>query len=381
MPFVPKILQERLDTVFATNGQVENTQANTPLSNMLRDEANAGALQSKLVNENGEQLDLRLIWGLPECGAVTTGCVTDPCADGGTPTTQQSQSYSLECSATNTFSRALTFNYSDYLKASALMEGLPDLTAPLTETSVNGTSIESKLLKLIADVDLAAEAAIAKKLVDGVAATTYGFSPDEVPTIANLVANEGKAVTTFGTGLSAIQNELFSGVTMSAEIAEYRNQPWLIGGYPLANYVKLSGGLCCASTGVNLMGLMEVNQTPIMTSKALIKAMIAEYPTLAGNFVTMPFFLSYDRGSIQLLNFHTFAGGFGVENGVTVRKQIFSPFTSRPMGLTIAMNNCGTKITVRVQTTEDVIFKPETQCAGTAAFGVNGLQQFVIKNA
>ena len=190
------------------------------------------------------------------------------------------------------------------------MEGLPDLSAPLTDTSVNGTSIESKLLKLIADVDLAAEAAIAKKLVDGVAATTYGFSPDEVPTIANLVANEGKAVTTFGTGLSAIQNELFSGVTMSAEIAEYRNQPWLIGGYPLANYVKLSGGLCCASTGINLMGLMEVNQTPIMTSKALIKAMIAEYPTLAGNFVTMPFFLSYDRGSIQLLNFYTFAGGF-----------------------------------------------------------------------
>jgi hypothetical protein len=380
MPFVPKILQERLDTVFLTNSQVENTQANTPLSNMLRDEANAGTLQSLLVNENGEQLDLRLIWGLPECGAVTTGCVTDPCADGGTPTTQQTQSYSLECSETNTFSRALTFNYSDFIKASALMEGLPDLSAPLTETSVNGTSIESKLLKLISDVDLAAEAAIAKKLVDGVAATTYGFSPDEVPTIANLVANEGKAVKTYGTGTD-LANELFSGVTMSAEIAEYRNQPVLIGGYPLANYIKLSGGLCCASNGVNIGGLIEVNQTPVMTSKALIKAMIAEYPALAGNFVTMPFFLSYDRGSIQLLNFHTFAGGFGVENGVTVRKEIVSPFTGRPMGLTIAMNNCGTKITVRVQTTEDLVFKPETQCAGTAAFGVNGLQQFVIKNA
>lgn len=381
MPFVPKILQERLDTVFATNAQVDNTQANTPLSNMLRDEANAGALQSKLVNENGEQLDLRLIWSLPECGAVVTGCVTDPCADGGTPSTQQSQAYSLECSGTNTFSRALTFNYSDFEKASALMDRLPDLSLPLTETSVNGTSIEAKLLKLISDVDLAAEEAIAKKLVAGVAATTYGFSPDEVPTIANLVANEGKAVTTSGTTIAAMQNELFSGVTMSAEIAEYKNQPWLIGGYPLANYVKLSGGLCCASTGLNLSTLMEINQSPIMTSKALIRAMIAEYPSLAGNFVTMPFFLSYDRGSIQLINFYTFAGGFGVENGQTVRKQIFSPFTSRPMGLTIATSACGTKITVRVQTTEDIVFKPETQCAGTAAYGVNGLQQFVIKNS
>jgi hypothetical protein len=381
MPFVPKILQERLDTVFLTNGQVDNTQANTPLSNMLRNEANAGALQSKLVNENGQQLDLRLIWSLPECGAVASGCVTDPCAEGSAPTTQQSQAYSLECSTSNTFHDSLTFDYADFLKASALMDSLPDLSAPLTDTSVNGTSIESKLLTLISKVDLAAETAIAKKMIAGVAATTYGFSPDEVPSITDLVTNEGKAVTTTGTGLSAIQNELFSGVTMSAEIAEYKNQPWLIGGYPLANYVKLSGGLCCASTGVNLSSLMEINQTPIMTSKALIRAMIAEYPSLAGNFVTMPFFLSYDRGSIQLLNFHTFAGGFGVENGLTVRKQIFSPFTNRPMGLTIAMNACGTKITVRVQTTEDIVFKPETQCEGTAAFGVNGLQQFVIKNS
>ncbi len=381
MPFVPKILQDRLDTVFATNSQIENTQANTPLSNMLRDEANSGILQSQLVNENGQQLDLRLVWSLPECGAVATGCVTDPCADGDTPTTQQSQSYSLECSDTNTFHKSLTFDYADFEKASALMDSLPDLSLPLTETSVNGTSIEMKLLGLISDVDLAAEYAIAKKLVAGVTATTYGFSPDEVPTIANLVANEGKAVTTSGTTIAAMQNELFSGVTMSAEIAEYKNQPWLIGGYPLANYVKLSGGLCCASTGLNLSTLMEINQTPIMTSKALIRAMIAEYPSLAGNFVTMPFFLSYDRNSIQLLNYYTFSGKFGLQNGQVLRKQIFSPFTNRPMGLTIAMSKCGEKITVRVQTTEDIVFKPETQCDGTAAYGVNGLQQFVIKNS
>lgn len=381
MPFVPKILQERLDTVFQTNSQIENTQKNTPLSNMLRDEANTGTLQSMLVNENGQQLDLRLIWSLPECGAVASGCVTDPCATGDEPTTQQSQAYSLECSSSNTFHKALTFEYAEFEKASALMDTLPDLSAPLRDTSVNGTSIEMKLLGLISDVDLAAETALAKKMVAGVAATTYGFSPDEVPTIANLVANEGKAVTTYGTGLTAIQNELFSGVTMSAEIAEFKNQPWLIGGYPLTNYVKLSGGLCCASTGVNLSGLMEVNQTPVMNSKALIKAFIAEYPSLAGNLVTMPFFLSYDRGSIQLLNYYTFAGGFGLQNGLTVRKQIFSPFTNRPMGLTIKMSDCGDKITVRVQTTEDIVFRPETQCEGTAAYGVNGLQQFVIKNS
>lgn len=381
MPFVPKILQERLDTVFQTNSQIENTQKNTPLSNMLRDEANTGALQSKLINENGQLLDLRLVWSLPECGAVASGCVTDPCDEGSSPTTQYSQSYTLECTTSNTFHDALTFEYADYEAASALIDTLPDLSLPLRETSVNGTSVEDKLLQLIGKIDLAAETAIAKKLIAGVAATTYGFSPDEVPTITDLVANEGKAVTTYGTGLTAIQNELFSGVTMSAEIAEFKNQPWLIGGYPLTNYVKLSSGLCCASTGVNLSALMSINQTPVMNSKALIKAFIAEYPSLAGNFVTMPFFLSYDRGSIQLLNYYTFAGKFGLQNGQVLRKQIFSPFTNRPMGLTIATTTCGTKITVRVQTTEDIVFKPETQCSGTAAYGVNGLQQFVIKNS
>lgn len=380
MAFIPKIVQERLDTVFLTNNQVDNTQKNTPLSNLLRNELNAGALQSELVNERGETVDLRLVWNLPECGTVVTGCVTDPCAAGDAPTTHAQQTYSISCSGTNTYSVSLTFPYADYMQAAATMESLPDLSRPLSETSIKGTSIEGKLLELIAKIDLAAEAAIAKKLVDGVDGTTFGFSPDEVPAISGLTTNKGKAVKTYGTGTD-LMNELLTGARMSAEIAEYRNEPLLIGGYPLEKYIGLSGGLCCGSNGVNLGSIIELGKTPILTSKALINAMITEYPSLAGNFVTMPFFLSYDRGSIQLLNYYTFAGNFGVSNGLTERKQIFSPFTGRPMGLTLTMSTCGTTITMRVQTTEDLIIKPETQCSGTSAYGVNGLQQFVIKNS
>ncbi len=380
MAYVLKNLQDRLDSVFLTASTVKDTAKDCPLSIAMRNDLNAGLLQSKKINERGQKVSLELAWNLPECDDVVTGCVTDPCATGSAPVGQDSETYDIACDSGNTVSSApLTFAYADFVQATVLMDSLPTLGAPLTETSVRGTSIEAKLLEAISKVDRAMEARMGTFLVDSVNATSFGFDPREAATLTSLGTDKGKAVKTWGTG-TAIQSELFTSVRRSAQIARYGNDPILIGGYPLTDYINLSGGLCCSSNGINLGEIVNVGKTPVLLSEAIINAMIAEYPSLAGNYTSMPFFLSYDPGSMQILNYHTFAGMFEMVSPLTTRVQIFSPFTGRPMGLTFATSTCGTSITMRVQSTEDYVFKPDTLCAEPSFANPNGIQQFVIKN-
>lgn len=381
MAFLLKNLQDRLDSVFLTNSLVRDTGKDCAITNAMRNDLNAGLLQSKVVDQNGQRVDVKLAWQLPECDDVETGCVNDPCETGSAPTEHDYESYTIACNSDNTVSSApLTFAYNDFLDATALMDTLPTLTAPLTETSVRGTSIEAKLLEAISKVDRAMEKKLAEYMVATVDATTFGFDPKEVPSLTNLATDKGKAVKTWGTG-TAIQSELFTSVRRSAQIARYNNDPVLIGGFGLTDYINLSGGLCCSSDGINLGEIVNIGKTPVLYSEALVEAMLAEYPSTAGDFVTMPYFLSYDRGSMQILNFHTFSGMFEMVSPLTTRKQIFSPFTGRPMGLTIATSSCGTSITLRVQCTEDYVWKPDTLCAVPSYNNPNGLQQFVIKNS
>src|SRR5574343_419374 len=267
MPFVLKNLQDRLDSVFLTTNTVRDTAKDCPLQITMRNDLNAGLLQAKKINEKGQKVSLELVWNLPECGEVETGCVTDPCATGDTPSGQDSQTYDIVCNADNTVSSpALTFAYNDFMKATVLMDSLPTLTAPLSETSVRGTSIEAKVLEMISKVDKAQEARLGTKVVDTVNATTFGFSPLEVPTITNLATDKGKAVKTYGTG-TALSSELFTSIRRSAQIAKYGNDPVLIGGYPLTDYINLSGGLCCASNGINLGEIINLNKTPVIFSE------------------------------------------------------------------------------------------------------------------
>lgn len=378
MAFVLKKLQERLDSVFQTVDTVKRTREDCPLSITMASDVNNGLLQSKKINEQGQKVDLELVWNLPDCTGADNGCVTDPCATADSAPTQDKMTVSIACNTDNTFHKAYTFSYADFMDATALMDTLPDLSAPLSETIVNGTSVEDKLLSLISTVDKACESALATNMVAAVPATTFGFSQKEVPSLTNLATDKGKAVKTYGS-VGVTFNELFTEVRKSAKIARYNNDPILLGGYPLEQYGLLSSAFCCSSDGVNLKDIINVNKTPFIVSDALIDAFNTEY-TLT-DFTGMPYFLSYDRGSMQLINYFTFAGGFGVNNGLTLRKQILSPFTDRPMGLTITMSSCGTEVTVRVQSTEILVNRPETQCEGDFAYGVNGLQQFVIKNS
>lgn len=378
MDFILKApLQDRLSNVWETAGTVSNTQRQVPLSIAMNDEANSALLEGKLLSENGQKMSVELIWDLPECAPAAAGCLTG-CEVGADPTGQDSETYSITCNNTNTFKKGFEFDYEDFKNAAALMSSLPVLDAPLTESKVRGTSIEGKMLEAISLVDKAHEKRIGQYLYDSVNSTTYGFSPKEIGDIPNLATDFGKAVKTFGQ-ISATQfNELLTEVKYSADKAMYRN-PILIGGYLLDQYRMLNSAACCSSAGYDLSSIFNANKIPFLQSDALAEV----YNTELGltSLKNMPYFLSYDVGSIQVVNYAQYRGMFEVTNPMFTRTTIVSPFSGRAMDIEFSLTACGKKINMWVSATEELYLRPETQCVGDYAHTVNGLQQFVIKNS
>ena len=376
-------LQDRLSSVFQTQSALgvitANPQLDVPLSIAMNGEVNSSRLEGKLLAENGQKMSVELIWNLPECGAAVTGCPTDYCAEGASPATQDSETYTITCDSTNTYSKTVTFEYADFKAMTALMDTLPVLDAPLTETTVRGTSIESKLFELISLVDKGHEARIAQFLFDSVPASTFGFSPKELADIPNRATDKGKAVKTFGQVSATAFNELYSEVIYSAQTARYGSNPILIGGFLLNQYQQLNQASCCASTGYDLSSIFETNRLPVIKSDALANVFNAEYSTTS--LKNMPWFLSYEAGAVQVVNYAQYRGMFEVSNPMFSRTTIVSPFTGRAMDVAFSLTACGTKINMTVSATEELYTRPNAFCENDYGFGVNGIQQFVIKNS
>lgn len=376
-------LQDRLSSVFATQSALgvitANPQLDVPLSIAMNSEVNSSRLEGKILSENGQKMTVELVWNLPECSAAVTGCPTDYCAEGSAPATQDSETYTITCDSTNTYSKTVTFEYADFKQMTALMDSLPTLDAPLSETKVRGTSIESKLFELISLVDKGHEARIAQFLFDSVPASTFGFSPKEIADIPDRATDKGKAVKTFGQVSATAFNELYSEVIYSAQTARYGSNPILIGGFLLNQYQQLNQASCCASTGYDLSTIFESNRLPVIKSDAMANVFNAEYS--ATSLKTMPWFLSYEAGAVQVVNYAQYRGMFEVESPTFSRTTIISPFTGRAMDVAFSLTSCGTKINMTVSATEELYTRPETWCSGDYGYGVNGLQQFKIKNS
>ena len=376
-------LQDRLSSVFATQSALgvitANPQLDVPLSIAMNSEVNSSRLEGKILSENGQKMTVELVWNLPECSAAVTGCPTDYCAEGSAPATQDSETYTITCDSTNTYSKTVTFEYADFKAMTALMDSLPTLDAPLSETKVRGTSIESKLFELISLVDKGHEARIAQFLFDSVPATTYGFSPKEIADIPDRATDKGKAVKTFGQVSATAFNELYSEVIYSAQTARYGSNPILIGGFLLNQYQQLNQASCCASTGYDLSTIFETNRLPVIKSDAMANVFNTEYS--ATSLKTMPWFLSYEAGAVQVVNYAQYRGMFEVSSPTFSRTTIISPFTGRAMDVAFSLTSCGTKINMTVSATEELYTRPETWCSGDYGYGVNGLQQFKIKNS
>ena len=376
-------LQDRLSSVFATQSALgvitANPQLDVPLSIAMNSEVNSSRLEGKILSENGQKMTVELVWNLPECTAAVTGCPTDYCAEGSAPATQDSETYTITCDSTNTYSKTVTFEYADFKAMTALMDSLPTLDAPLSETKVRGTSIESKLFELISLVDKGHEARIAQFLFDSVPATTYGFSPKEIADIPDRATDKGKAVKTFGQVSATAFNELYSEVIYSAQTARYGSNPILIGGFLLNQYQQLNQASCCASTGYDLSTIFETNRLPVIKSDAMANVFNTEYS--ATSLKTMPWFLSYEAGAVQVVNYAQYRGMFEVSSPTFSRTTIISPFTGRAMDVAFSLTSCGTKVNMTVSATEELYTRPETWCSGDYGYGVNGLQQFKIKNS
>jgi hypothetical protein len=376
-------LQDRLSSVFQTQSALgvitANPQLDVPLSIAMNSEVNSSRLEGKLLASNGQKMTVELIWNLPECTPAVTGCPTDYCAEAAAPPTQDSETYTITCDGTNTYKHGYTFPYEDFKAMTALMDTLPTLDAPLSETMVRGTSIESKLFELISLVDKGHEARIAQFLFDSVPSSTFGFSPKEIADIPDRATDKGKAVKTFGQISSTAFNELYSEVIYSAKTARFGSNPILIGGFLLNQYQQLNQASCCASTGYDLSGIFESNRLPVIKSDALANVFNAEYS--ATSLKTMPWFLSYEAGAVQVVNYAQYRGMFEVSNPMFSRTTIVSPFTGRAMDVAFSLTSCGTKVNMTVSATEELYTRPETWCSGDYGYGVNGIQQFKIKNS
>ena len=95
----------------------------------------------------------------------------------------------------------------------------------------------------------------------------------------------------------------------------------------------------------------------------------------------MPYFIAYEPGAIQVVNYAQYRGMFEVDNPTFSRTTIVSPFTGRAMDVAFSLTSCGTKVNMLVYATEELYTRPETWCSGDYGYGVNGLQQFKIKNS
>lgn len=377
-------LQDRLSSVFQTQSSLgvmtANPQLDVPLSIAMNQEVNSSRLEGKMLSENGQKMTVELIWNLPECADAVSGCPTDYCAEGSAPATQDSETYTITCSGENTrYAPPITFEYADFKAMTALMDSLPALDAPLSETMVRGTSIESKLFEAIAIVDKGHEKRIAQFLFDSVPATTYGFSPMEIDDIPDIATDKGKAVKTFGQVSTTAFNELWSEVMYSAETARFGSKPIVIGGHLLKQYVTLNSAVCCNSSGYDLGQILSDGQMPVIKSDALANVFNTEYT--ATSLKNMPWFLSYEAGAIQVVNYAQYRGMFEVSSPTFSRTTIISPFTGRAMDVAFSLTSCGTKVNMLVSATEELYTRPETWCSGDYGYGVNGLQQFKIKNS
>ena len=377
-------LQDRLVSVFQTQSSLgvitANPQLTLPLSISMNQDVNSDRMQGRLVAENGQKMTFEAIWNLPECVGAVSGCPTDYCAEGATPATQDSETYTITCDGTNTYKKTFTFEYSDFRSMTALMDTLPALDAPLSETMFRGTSIEAKMFEAISLVDKAHEARIAQFLFDSVPATTYGFSPKEIADIPDIAADKGKAVKTFGQVSATAFNELWSEVMYSTETARFGSKPVIIGGHLLKQYVTLNSAVCCNSSGYDLSDILSNGQMPVIKSDDLANVFNAEYT--ATSLKNMPWFISYEPGAIQVVNYAQYRGMFEVtDNPLYYRTTVVSPFTGRAMDVAFSLTSCGTKVNMTVSATEELYTRPETWCSGDYGYGVNGLQQFRIKNS
>lgn len=370
-------LQESLRNVFQCDPTVDMTMDKVALSQFMYDNANMFTLQQRMLNENGQKQNVELIWKEADCNDAVDGCFTDVCTAGDAPNGYKSEIYSIECGSDNSAYSKVTFNYNDYRDMLALGD---DIT-PIGMPTINATNeFGREILNHVYKVDKAMEKKLATQLVSYVDTTTYGFAAIEDLDPADLAADKGKAVRTYGvvpSGSGAIK-DLFSEVRKSAMAAGFCQLPVIIGFDLVADYIRLNQSLCCNYDGYNLGDAFAGNQIPFLSSVEVSRVLAtANGTSIYGN----PHFLSVNLGEFQVVNYARFTGLFRMRTQTMWRDKLVSPYTGRDMNIAVRLDECGEKVTVTVGATEELVKAPSDKCANADSFGANGIQQFLIKNS
>jgi hypothetical protein len=372
-------LQERLTSVYRFSQEIQDITNDVTVSRAVYSDFNSQQLQQKMFNPRGQKIDVQLIWNTPDCRNAVSGIPAN-CTNSTEKYDQDSVTETIERSGSNTLYLDRLFDLSDYREMLAAADEISGINVPLTRSSL-GSSLEGAIMELTAKVDLAADKKLVKFMVDTVDQTTYGFSPLEIDDIPDIATDKGKAVKSMGVVVGGVLNDIYTETKYSAKIAKYSNlTPTLIGGHLVSQFIALNQAQCCSSDGINLFDIYNQNRLPAIYSDHLIEYFASKY---AGTGMKMnPYFLSYDPGSIQVINYAYNRGMFGLENSETLHESTFvSPYSGRTMDLIIYHDTCAKKVSVKVSLTEEFRVRPETQCDGTAAYNTNGLQQFKIINS
>ena len=372
-------LQERLTNVYRFSAEIEDVTNDVTVSRAIYSDLNSQKLQQKMFNPRGEKIDVQMIWNTPDCRDAVSG-VPANCTNSTEKYDQDSVTETITRSGSNTLYLDRLFDLNDYREMLAAADGIDGINVPITRSSL-GNSFEKTILELTAKVDVAADKKLVKYMVDTVDQTTYGFSPLEIDDIPDIATDKGKAVKSMGVVVGGMLNDIYTETRYSAKKAKYSvMNPTLIGGHLVSQFVTLNQAQCCSSDGLNLFEIYNKNQLPAIYSDHLIEYYATKY---AGSGIKAnPYFLSYDPGSIQVINYAYNRGIFGLENSELLHETTFvSPYSGRTMDLIIFHDTCAKKVSVKVSLTEEFRVRPETQCADTAAYNVNGMQQFKIINS
>lgn len=343
-------------------------------------------LGKKLQDVNGQTVTVKLIHKNRYTVAdVSDGCEATPCSGGLAPKGNSSHCVSLSvCDEDYSASISVAFELADYRAMVQNADNPASINAPLNPNE-NGNAWEQEIWSMQEALELAMEAKLATQMVGAVNGTSYGFSSDEALTIGT--PHFGKQVKTFGAvaaGLN-VKNDLLSEVGYSASTANWCSVPIILGAKPVWEYFKQMNSGCCAGNGLDIADYVSKNPAVFINSTALANEFTTVYsatldPDEEG--VNVPYFLSLEKGAIQLLNYQQYSGGIFALDFETHKKFTYrSAVTGRYIDMSVYVDTCAGKVIVTLTVNEKLYTIPEQFGATDYRYQVNGLQQFKIVNA
>lgn len=379
-------VQLRLKSVFECD-LIKDYSNRVPLAQLAYGGTFSDMLGKKLQDINSQTVTAKLISKNHYAASdVSDGCEATPCSGGLAPKGNTSNTVSLSvCDNDYSGSISVSFSLADYRALVQNASNPSSIDAPLNP-SPEGNAWEQEIWSMQEALELAMEDKLATQLVASVNGTSYGFSADEALTFTT--PHFAKKVKTFGATPSGfnVKGDLLSEVGYSADAANFCSSPLIVGAKPVWEYMKQMDSGCCADNGIDIGSYMDKHPATFVNSLALAKEFSTVYTaTLTAGTetgVNCPYFLSLEKGAIQVLNYQQYSGGVFSLDFETHKKFTYrSPVTGRFIDMSVYIDTCAGTVIVSLTCNEKLYTLPEQFGSGDYRYRVNGIQQFKVVNA